>query len=277
LASSTVIELLRKTGVLDARQHDTVLVRAKTSSGGTLVQRVAELGFATESTVGRALSVELGLPRIDLHITPPEPEALALLDGQICQEKFVLPIALREGGELLWLAMGDPTDSATMALVRKRTGKRVRPVVAGPTEIAREARRIYGNAAHRSEVQFEQNPDDVAFDEEGVEVEETFEIVNVSDASALPAHAGIHAVAPVEARPSMVRAQPATPLDFDSLFAIRPRSPFMPQNDLKPEDVLTIEAVRLSMEKAALVLRALAELCVEKKVFTQDEMRKKSR
>jgi hypothetical protein len=143
VSTNNVIELLVKVGVLDDRQHDAVMSRSRSGAGGDLVRQVADLGYATESTVARILSVELGLPRVDLAMTPPEHEALSLLDLKTCTDRFVLPVALRENGELLWLAMGDPTDAESMALVRRKSGKRVRPVVAGPSEITREARKLY--------------------------------------------------------------------------------------------------------------------------------------
>ncbi len=303
MATRNVLELLRKNGLLDERQHDTVLIRAKTSSGGVAVQRIAEMGFATEAAVGRSLSVALGLNRIDLGLTPPEANAIALLDGQTCADRFVLPVALRENNELLWLAMGDPTDAATMALVRKKTGKRVRPVVATPSEISREVRRIYGTANRGDEVMFEQDPASAAFDDEGVEIEESFEIVNVSDASSLPTPAvsmpppppaqslspgltspgmpslsSLGLVAPAtRTQPGVQAAQPSTQSDFDALFAVRSRAPQGLRNDLRPEEVLNIEAVRLSMEKADLVLRTIGELCVEERLFTDSDLAKKSR
>src|SRR4051794_39867108 len=119
------------------------MTRSSSRSGGHIVQMVAELGYATEGTVARAISVELGLPRIDLSMTPPEPAALALLDARTSANHFVLPVALRENGELLWLAMADPTDQDALGIVRRKTQKRVRPAVAGPTEILRAVRTLY--------------------------------------------------------------------------------------------------------------------------------------
>ena len=47
-------------------------------------------------------------------------------------------------------------------------------------------------------------------------------------------------------------------------------------DDLTNDDVETLEALRNSMEKGALVLRSLAELCVEKGLFTREEMKKRN-
>src|SRR3989441_7437899 len=139
----TILDLLQKVQLIDDRAHDAVMSRTRSRSGGHIVQQVAELGLATESSIARAISVELGLPRIDLQMTPPEAAALNLLDARTCADRFVLPVALRENGELLWLAMADPTDQDSIGVVRQRTHKRVRPAVAGPSEILRAVRTLY--------------------------------------------------------------------------------------------------------------------------------------
>src|SRR5258706_16370833 len=147
-----------KVQLIDERMPDAVMSRSHSRGGGHVVQQVAELGYATEGTVARAISVELGLPRIDLAITPPEPAAIALLDARTCADRFVLPVALRENGELLWLAMADPTDQDSIAVVRQRTHKRVRPAVAGPSEIVRAVRQCYGAPGAGAQPQPEQPP-----------------------------------------------------------------------------------------------------------------------
>ena len=270
----SVIELLLRLQVIDDRQHDSALSRARSSSGGHVIQSIAELGYATEGTVARALSIELGLPRIDLTLTPPEPEALALLDVKTCRDRFVLPVALRENGQLLWLAMGDPTDGDSISIVRRKTGIRVRPVVAGPTEIARAATRLYATAETSSE---QTALPDIELNEETDE--ESFEVVNVMDESASPlsriaAQLGVE-VPPAIARRSRPADAPAgveIELDGEELLPLPQHSRGLAHNDLAPEDVLSLEAVRSSMEKGAQVIRILAELCVEKGVFTREEM-----
>jgi len=59
----TILDLLQKVQLIDDRAHDAVMSRTRSRSGGHIVQQVAELGLATESSIARALSVELGLPR----------------------------------------------------------------------------------------------------------------------------------------------------------------------------------------------------------------------
>jgi len=178
----SIIDLLVKIQVLDERQHDSVLSRTRSTSGGHLVQQIAELGYATEGTVARAISVELGLPRIDLTMTPPEGAALTLLDARTCADRFLLPVALRENGELLWLAMADPTDQEAIGFVRRKAQKRVRPAVAGPTEILRAVRALYAApGAGNSQPEPVQNEKLAAIEIEGADEEAPFEILNVAD------------------------------------------------------------------------------------------------
>src|SRR5262249_11799319 len=161
-------------------QREAVQSRARSGSGGHLVQQVAEMGWATEGTVARAISVELGLPRIDLAMTPPEAAALALLDARTCTDRFVLPVALRENGELLWLAMADPTDADALGIVRRKVQKRVRPAVAGPTEILRAVRALYANAAS-TQPERVQTDKLAEIEAESAEEEAVFEVLDVAE------------------------------------------------------------------------------------------------
>ena len=326
-----IIDLLVKVQLIDERQHDAVMSRASSRSGGHIVQMVNELGYATEGTVARAISVELGLPRIDLSMTPPEPAALALLDARSCAAHFVLPVALRENGELLWLAMADPTDQDALGLVRRRTQKRVRPAVAGPTEILRSVRTLY--ASPNAGTDKREGIDDSKMEameienDEAGEPEEKFEVVNVSEditgesspLSRIAKQLGVEVPAnmpsrpkrkapielttsdtpapPIDSRPSRAitaippktdprmrqrelaeppPSAPPRPLTIDELLAPPPKASPNAKNDLSDEDLSTIEALRSSMEKGALVLRSLAELCVEKGLFTREEMKRRN-
>jgi hypothetical protein len=296
----SIIDLLVKIQLLDERQHDAVMSRSRSTVGGHVVQQIAEMGYATEGTVARAISVELGLPRIDLSMTPPEGVALDLLDARFCAERFVLPVALREGGELLWLAMADPTDQDAIAVVRARSQKRVRPAVAGPSEILRAVRSLYAAATGNGAPE----PVQLKAIEIAVEDSSPFEVVNVGDdiesspISRIAKQLGVEVPANMPSRthlehraqfdlrvPKPLRAippktdpaqQPVPPLTFDELFAPAPQPGPMAWVDLTDHDFSTLDALRTSLEKGALVLRSLAELCVEKRVITREEMRRRN-
>ena len=71
-------------------------------------------------------------------------------------------------------------------------------------------------------------------------------------------------------------APPSAPLTFEELLSPVTTPGAISGNDLTDEDVSTLEALRSSMEKGALVLRSLAELCLEKGVFTREEMKRRN-
>ena len=300
-----IIDLLVKLQLIDERQHAAVMSRSHGGGGGAVLQQVAELGYATEGAVARAVSLELGLPRVDLAATPPEAAAVALLDGRTCSGNFVLPVALRENGELLWLAMADPTDQDAIGLVRRKTQKRVRPAVAGPSEILRAAKSLYAARPIGEGL----SPIDLY----GAEPDDKFDVVNVAedldnsplsriarqlgvtvppdlaaraksrarakapDDDALPATDGFTKSAPKALRAIPPATQPPHRPDraFEELFAA-PKPAQTAGLHLSEEDLRLVEALRGSLEKGALILRALAELCVEKGLFTREEMRSRN-
>ena len=77
-------------------------------------------------------------------------------------------------------------------------------------------------------------------------------------------------------RPPLAGAlPPGVPVKLGGeIFATTTGGPIA-KDDLQPEDLAILDALSQSMEKGALVLRALAELCVEKGLFTREEMRNK--
>jgi hypothetical protein len=329
---ASILELLQKVQLIDDRGADAVMSRAKSRSGGHIVQQVAELGLATESSIARSISVELALPRIDLQMTPPEVTALKLLDARTCVDRFVLPVALRENGALLWLAMADPTDQDTISLVARRTQKRVRPAVAGPSEIVRAARQCYAAPHAGGTVQQPEQPPAeklAAIELDDTDVEDV-EVVGLMDESASPlariaAQLGtavpdnlpsrraargepsdlaedpiaehppppVSHATPPRSVPRIPPPTPAPPTKKDTrpqgksratsaratssgaeLFATTTGGPIT-RDDLTPEDISRLDALRQSLEKGAIVLRAIAELCVEKGVLTLKDMRRK--
>ncbi len=107
---------------------------------------IAELGIATENQTTIILASALKLLHVDLTMMPRDTEALSLLDANYCRRQAVLPVALRDDGRTLWLAMADPTNQETIATAKDRTGKRIHPTVAEPRLLLRTIDTAYGLA-----------------------------------------------------------------------------------------------------------------------------------
>ena len=58
---------------------------------------------------------------------------------------YALPVALRGGGALLWVALCDPTDDPTLQEVARRAGRRVKPCLIGPRELAKALQHAAAN------------------------------------------------------------------------------------------------------------------------------------
>jgi len=182
--------------------------------------------------------------------------------------------------------MADPTDQDSIGVVRRKTMKRVRPAVAGPTEILRAARSLYAVlTAGTSQPEGVSNEKLAAIEIENQEQGEAFQVLNVAEDLGMPASKDLAAPAAArKARPKETGGQPrpketggqSRPLTFDELFSLAAEPAPTSANDLTEEDLSMLEALRSSLDKAALVLRATAELCVEKGLFTREEMRKRN-
>jgi hypothetical protein len=64
----------------------------------------------------------------------------------VAEEFFLIPIYVRvaqEGGKALYVAMNDPTDDAALRFVAASSGMTVKPMIAGPSDIAAAIRAYY--------------------------------------------------------------------------------------------------------------------------------------
>lgn len=134
-AAVRLSELLVRAGLLDANGVRAALARLA-AQGGWLGQHVVELGLATPAQLADALAQATRTPRVDLTRTAPEPDALEKLDRAFCEANRCVPVALRDGGSTLILAMVDPTDVVGLQKAVLRSGCAVRPVVATEPELA---------------------------------------------------------------------------------------------------------------------------------------------
>ena len=78
MAKKRLGELLLEIGLID----EVGLARAlgeQRSKRGKLGEVIVSLGLATEQEIAQALSLQLGIPTIDLKNTPVEPQAIELI------------------------------------------------------------------------------------------------------------------------------------------------------------------------------------------------------
>lgn len=103
-------------------------------------------GFCTESQLVQALSLKLSIPWVSLWRVDISEDLLDLVPANVAEEFFLMPIYIRttKGGErALYVAMNDPTDEDALKFVSATAGIPVKPMIAGPTDIASAIRSYY--------------------------------------------------------------------------------------------------------------------------------------
>ena len=141
-------EMLVKAQLITDTQLDEV-IKIQRREGGKLGSIVVRAGFCSDQDIVSFLGMQYGVPAADLEQWPPiEPSIIALIPKDLAQRHKVLP--LQRTGNVLTLAMSDPTDIFAMDDVRFHTGYNVDPVVSSEMGLVRAVEKYYGgNSAVR--------------------------------------------------------------------------------------------------------------------------------
>lgn len=135
-------ELLLRAGVITEEQLRTALAEQK-KWGGKLGYLLVEMNFLEEETLVKALSKQLGLPRIDFKGLVISREALDQIDADFADQRQVMPISYDPAKKTLVVATSDPGDLAVIDDLGFRTGCRVKVAIAGERALARAIREHY--------------------------------------------------------------------------------------------------------------------------------------
>jgi general secretion pathway protein E len=134
-------EILIERGKLDAAGLERAL-RLQQESGDKLGVLLVSLGVVAQRDVSEALAMQLGLPLIEAAGYPEMPILEERVSARFLRDARALP--LTEDEYELALAMADPTDTYTMNAFEMVTGRKVRPLVAIPSELDAALERLYG-------------------------------------------------------------------------------------------------------------------------------------
>jgi hypothetical protein len=258
-------ELLVKARVIDELQLRSALARHD-QWGGRLSRVITDMGLATEETVLNAIAQGTGTQRMHLGNITRDPGALVKVDVTTCENKGIFPVALKDNGKTLVLAMADPTDLNTVDQVSARARARVVVVVASDREIDHAILRHYrGQEPVAMSTRY--TGDEQQRPEEAFGTDE-FKVVDMSGKTVVKRIADI---APPSEEPEITNpaATPASAGDLlDEILAGGSPAPA----GLTPEELQRLEAVRVNQEKSSKILRALLELLLEKGALAQKEL-----
>ena len=125
-------EFLVRAGLIDS----SALAQARDvqqTNGVSLAKALETLRLADGEAISAALAESLRLEFLRGDIPDVLPELVALLPGDVCRKRRIVPLSLQ--ANRLRLALADPMDYSTIQDVEFRTGKCVVPVVATESSI----------------------------------------------------------------------------------------------------------------------------------------------
>jgi hypothetical protein len=273
-------DILVKARVIDELQLRSALAQFE-QWGGRLTRIVMDMGLASEETIISAICQGLNMQRVHLGNVSKDAGALAKVDVSLAEQKGIFPVALKDNGKTLVLAMSDPTDLVTLDQVVAKSRARVVAMVAGDREIEHAILRHYRNLEPSMATGNRFNPAMQKADV-GDDGEDEFKIVDMSGKTVMKRLSDIDprlaaeqppAAAPAPAAPPPPPPAPAPALSSaaaDMLDEILSGGPA--PAGFSPEELQRLQSLQANQEKSSKILRALLELLFEKGALNQREL-----
>src|SRR3954466_5140863 len=145
-------QVLTELGVIDEHQLPSAPGHQKQWGGKIGAIRVHK-GFCNEDDVVDALARHLNMPRVRLARLKPDARVLKGVSRQIAEKLHVFPYEISGSGrsEVVTIAMSDPTDLSAVDQLAFHTGKRIKPMLAGDTEVVAAIHVHYGGGEEKKE------------------------------------------------------------------------------------------------------------------------------
>ena len=144
MASKLGEMLVKAQLITDSQLEESMIVQRR--EGGKLGSIVVRMGFCAEQDIVSFLGMQYGVPAADLDQWPPiDASVIALVPAELANKHKVLP--LQRSGNVLTMAMSDPTDIFAMDDVRFHTGYNIDPVVSSEMGLIRAIERYYGGSS----------------------------------------------------------------------------------------------------------------------------------
>jgi Type II secretion system (T2SS), protein E, N-terminal domain len=134
-------DLLVKAGVITDLQLKAALAE-QSQWGGKLGDILVRMEFITEEVLVRALSKQTGIARADLA-GEPDKAAIAQVSAETAEEFNLIPLAVKDEGRTLVVAMSDPGNVMVTDHLRSVTGCRIEGQLAGASAIRAAIARWY--------------------------------------------------------------------------------------------------------------------------------------
>ncbi len=136
-------DMLVKAALITREQLNQALQQQQTG-GGRIGGNLVKLGFISEDDITSFLSRQYGVPSINLSHFEIDATVIKLIPSEIAQKHQVIPI--NRTGNVLTVAMADPSNIFAIDDIKFMTGFKVEPVVAAETSIKNSINKYYDSA-----------------------------------------------------------------------------------------------------------------------------------
>jgi len=136
-------DMLVKATLITKEQLQKALSQQETG-GGRIGTNLVKLGFISEDDITSFLSRQYGVPSINLSHFEIDPIVIKLIPSEIAQKHQIIPI--NRTGNVLTVAMADPSNIFAIDDIKFMTGFKVEPVVAAETSIKNAINKHYDSA-----------------------------------------------------------------------------------------------------------------------------------
>ncbi|KJR42354.1 type IV-A pilus assembly ATPase PilB [Candidatus Magnetoovum chiemensis] len=126
ISPTRICDLLLEMNVITEQQHNIALDKKKTSKK-RIGEILVDLGFVTETEIANSLSIQLGVPYIDLDNVNINEDALKAVPAGIAIKHLVIPIDI--DNSVITIAMANPFDTRVINALSFSTLKRARVFV----------------------------------------------------------------------------------------------------------------------------------------------------
>lgn len=134
LNHKTIADVLVEQGKLAKEKAEEVKL-AFLNTGEPVEKIIVELGLVSEEDLTAAKAAFYNLPFVNLIETPSAPSALAKIPRAVAERNSVIPLSFDEAKNVLSVAMTDPLDLETVEFIEKKSGAKIKPFMASPSQI----------------------------------------------------------------------------------------------------------------------------------------------
>lgn len=128
--------------LLITQEQLTEALKYQQSNKLMLGEALVEIGLITYDDLMEVLSIQLGVPYINLYKVAIEEKTISLVDSNFAKRFSVIPVKLKDNK--LILAMLDPLDIVAIDEIERATGFEIEPIIASPPEIEKLLDQHYG-------------------------------------------------------------------------------------------------------------------------------------